>query len=121
MPPFDMKGLMGVALPQEEDEADVAPGDDGAGDATSQAGAAHEMIILDGDNDEGAPSTEPLVALGPLEDSDAEGETVPLEARWRRRVVYSNEERGGADGGADGDETSSQRSCPEEATGGSSQ
>ena len=89
----------------------MAPRGGGVGDETSQAGAAHEVIVLDGDNDGGVPSTEPLVAPGPLEDSDAEGETVPLEARWRRRTVYSDEERRGADGGADGEETSSRRSA----------
>ena len=49
MPPFDAKGLVGVALPQEDDEEDMAPRDDRAGDTTSQAGAAHEVIVLDGD------------------------------------------------------------------------
>ena len=53
MPPLNVKGLVGVALRQEDDEADVAAGNNGVGDETSQAGAAHEVIFLDGDNDEG--------------------------------------------------------------------
>ena len=42
------------------------------------------MVVLDGDDERRAPSPEPLVAHGPLDDSDAEGEMVPLEARLRR-------------------------------------
>ena len=53
VPPFNPKGLVGVALPREDDEADVAPGDDGVGDETSQAGSTHEVIVLDGENDGG--------------------------------------------------------------------
>ena len=96
MPTFNARGLVGVELPQEEAEADATAGDDGAEGETSQAGAAREVVVLDGDDDGRASSPGPLVAYGPLEDSDVEEET-----------VYSDEVRGGADGGDDGEETSS--------------
>ena len=74
------------------------------------------MIVLDGDDDGRGSSPEPLIARGPLEDSDSEEGTVPLEARLRRRAVYSDEERGGADEGTSGEEVSSRRCRSEEAT-----
>ena len=40
---------------------------------------------------------------------------VPLEARLRRRAVYSDEVHGRGDGGEDGEETSSRRHYSEEA------
>ena len=92
MSAFDARGLKGVALPQEEVEADATAGDDGVGDEASQAEAAREVIVLDGNDGGRAPSTEPLVARGPLEDSDANEETAPPEAWWRRRMVYSDSE-----------------------------
>ena len=116
MPVFNERGLVGVELPQEEEaEADSTAGDVGAEEETSQARAAREVVVLDGDDEGRAPSPEPLVAHGPLDDSDAEGETVPLEARLRRRAVYSDEVHGGGDGGDDGEATSSRRHHSEEA------
>ena len=73
------------------------------------------MVVLDGDDEGRAPSPKPLVAHGPLDDSDAEGEMVPLEVRLRRRAMYSDEVHGGGDGGDDGEATSSRRHRSEEA------
>ena len=70
-PTFDARGLVGVVLPQEKVEADATAGDDGAEDEMSQAGVAREVVVLDGDNDGRAPRPGPLIAYGPLEDSDA--------------------------------------------------
>ena len=116
MSSFNERGLVGVELPQEEEaEADATAGDDGAEEETSQARAAREVVVLDGDDDGRAPSPGPLVTYGPLDDSDAEGETVPLEAQLRRRAVYSDEVHGGADSGDNGEAMSSQRHRSEEA------
>ena len=70
--------------------------------------------MLDGDDEGRVPSPKPLVAHGLLDDSDAKGEVVPLEAQLRRRVVYLDEVHGGCDGGDGGEVTSSWRHHSEE-------
>ena len=116
MPTFDVRGLVGDVPPQEEVEAGSVGGDDRVGNETSPTTPAHEGIVLDGDDGGRGSSLGPLIARGPLEDSDAEEGIVPLEAWLRRRAVYSDEERGGADEGAGGEEMSSRRCRSEEAT-----
>ena len=80
MPTFDARGLVSDATPQEEVEAGSVGGDDRVGDETSPEEPAREVIVLDGDDGGRGSSPEPLIARGPLEDSDIEKRTVPLEA-----------------------------------------
>ena len=115
MPTFDAQGLVGDVPPQEVVEAGSVGGDDRVGDETTPAEPAREVIVLDGDDGGRGSSPGPLIAHSPLEDSDAEEGTVPLEARLRRRAVYSDEGHGGADEGAGGEETSLRRCRSEEA------
>ena len=60
----------------------------------------------------GSPPTPEEVPFEPipLEDSDAEEDVVPLAARLRRRAMLSDEDLGGSDRGARGEDVSSRRS-----------
>ena len=50
----------------------------------------------------------------PPEDSDVKEDDMPLAARMRKRVVFSDEDLGGSDVGARGEEASSVRARVEE-------
>ena len=123
MPTFDAKGLEGDEFLEEEGQGSTTAEDDGAGEdeesgRESQAGASHEVIpILDSGNEENerAPHTEAPFVVVPPEDIDVEDDEVPLAARLRKRMVFSDEDLGRSDLGARGEEVSSSRARAEEA------
>ena len=81
---------------------------------TTTRQTSHDVIPVDGEEDKRAPPEEaPFVAVPP-EDSDIEEDKVPLAARLRKRTVFSDEDLGGSDRGARGEEASSRRACSEE-------
>ena len=95
--------------------------DDGAGGGKgSQAGAALEAVPVAGEDGSRMPPEEVPFASIPLEDSDAEEDVALLAKRLRRCAVLSDEDLGGSDRGACGEEVSSWRAHTEEATAGSS-
>ena len=62
------------------------------------------------------PHAEAPFVMFPPEDSDVEEDDVPLAARMRKRVLFSDEDLEGSDVGTRGEEASSVRARAEEMT-----
>ena len=68
----------------------------------------------DKEEDERVPHAEAPFMTVPPKDSDIEEDDMPLAVWARKRAVFSDEDLGGSDVGARGEEASSVKACAEE-------